>query len=101
MRSEGIFPAALAISQERDSSNSDATDEFPWPDFPCVTPTLAQRVRWVTATFPNEAETLAGLHCLPWVFQTGPAFLGKSETGQPNWIPQPEEGVMPGRLPVD
>ena len=54
-----------------------------------------------TETFPYEAETLVGLHCLACVFQIGSAFLGKSETGQPNWTPQPEEGVVSGPLRAD
>ena len=82
-------------------SNVVSTDGFLWPDSPCGPPTLAQRVRGVTETFPSEAETLFRLHCLPCVFQIGPAFLGKSETEQPNWTPQPEEGVVPGPLPAD
>ena len=52
-------------------------------------------------TFLYEAETLAGKHCLQCVFQIGPAFLRKSETGQPDWTPQPEEGVVPGPLTAD
>ena len=82
-------------------TNIAANDEFPWPDSPCEPPTLAQRVTGVTETFPDEAETLAGIHCLPCVFQIGPAFLGKNETEQPNWTPQPGKGVVPGPLPAD
>ena len=55
----------------------------------------------VTETFPYGAETFDGLHCLPCVFQIEPAFLGKNETEQPVWTPQPEEGVVPGPLPAD
>ena len=48
----------------------------------------------MTETFPYGAETLVGPHCLPCVFQIGPAFLGKNETEQ-------QDGVMPGPLPAD
>ena len=55
----------------------------------------------VTETFPYEAETPAGIHCLAHVFQIAPAFLEGTEPGQSNWTPQPREGVVPGPLPVD
>ena len=73
----GIHSVALTFSLVLEPTNIVANDEFPWPDSPCGPPTLAQRVRGVTETFPYETETLAGLHGLPCVFQTGPAFLGE------------------------
>ena len=97
----GIHSAAMTIFLVMRPTNIGANDEFLWPDSPCEPPTLVRHVGEVTETFPYEAETLNGLHCLPCVFQIGPAFLGKSETGQPNWTPQPEEGIAPGPLPAD
>ena len=55
----------------------------------------------LTGTFPDEAETLAGTHCLARVFKIVPAFLVRTETEQPNWTPQPGQGVVPGPLPAD
>ena len=55
----------------------------------------------VTETFIYEAGTISGIHCLACVFQIVPAFLVGTETEQPNWTPQLEEGVVPGPLPAD
>ena len=101
MTKRGIHSAALTIFLAMGRTNIVSDDEFRWPGSPCVPPTLAKRGRGVTETFPYEAETPAGIHCLACVFQIVPAFLVGTKTEQPNWTPHTREGVVPGPLPAD
>ena len=68
MMKGGILPAGLVIFLAWVPSNIVSIDEFPWPDFPCTTPTLARPVGGATGPFLPEAGTIAGTHCLACVF---------------------------------
>ena len=94
-----IHSAALTFFLALEPTNIAANGEFPWPDFPYEPPTLAQSVRGPIGTFPYKAETLVELHCLPRVFQIGPAFLGKSELGNQTGHLNRKRGSCLGRFP--
>ena len=88
MSSGDILPAAPAFCHERDPSRTAATDEFLWPDFPCVTPTHVRLAGGATETFPCEAATVVVTHCLACAVQKSHVSL----VDQPNWATQSAGG---------